>query len=129
MSIFFDRHLHDEINGRKIISIVCGGGLTSSMLAQRMQKFIDESELPYYVMYSGIPSLEDTDFLNLYADRIEVVYISPQVHHNYKLAKECMAPFNIPVFKIDGKTFGTMDYKTVVSAALACIGQRNKDTN
>lgn len=94
MSVFFDRHLTEKINGRRIISIVCGGGLTSSMMAQRMQKFIDESELPYYVMYSGIPALEDTDFLNLYADKIE------------------------------GKVFGTMDYKKVVSDALACIRSR-----
>ncbi|GAB3531987.1 PTS sugar transporter subunit IIB [Photobacterium alginatilyticum] len=124
MSIFFDRHLTEEINGRRIISIVCGGGLTSSMMAQRMQKFIDESELPYYVMYSGIPALEDTDFLNLYADKIEMVYVSPQVHHSYQQAKESMASYNIPVFKIEGKVFGTMDYKRVVSDALACIRSR-----
>lgn len=123
MSIFFDNNLLNNINGRKIISIVCSGGMTSSMLAQRMQKHIDEQKLPYYVMFSGIESLGDTDFLSLYSNMIKVVYVAPQVHHQYEFAKESMAPFKVPVFKIDGRVFGTMNYKLMVSDALACIEQ------
>ncbi|UXI02380.1 PTS sugar transporter subunit IIB [Photobacterium sp. TY1-4] len=121
MSIFFEDNLKREINGRRIIAVVCAGGMTSSMLAQRMQKFIDESNLPYYVMFSGIEALADPDFTKLYVDNIEVVYVSPQVHHQYQFAKDAMAHYDIPVFKIEGKVFGTMDYRTVVQDALNCI--------
>ncbi|MGF1910888.1 hypothetical protein L4C38_15755 [Vibrio kasasachensis] len=121
MSSLFSYDLNNVIADRKIIVVVCSGGFTSSMMAQRMQKYMDELGKPYYVMYASIQALIEPDFLELYAKNISLVFISPQVNHYYEEAREQMTGYEVPVLKIESRVFGTMDYENLVNTALQTL--------
>ncbi|WP_070964385.1 PTS sugar transporter subunit IIB [Vibrio sonorensis] len=113
MNQLFDYHLEHKVGDRQIVAVVCAGGMTSSMLTQRMQKHFDELNMPYYAMYASIQALIDPDFHALYLDKLAMVFTSPQVAHYHDQAKAAMK--SIPVEKIEPRVFGTMDYQKVVS--------------
>ncbi|WP_260258382.1 PTS sugar transporter subunit IIB [Vibrio intestinalis] len=117
MQHFINYDLTDEIAGRSVVAVMCSGGFTSSMMAQRMQKHVDKLGLPIYVMYASIQALETEDFMSHYGRKIRVVFVSPQVQHYFEYAKKAVADYPMELLKIEFRDFGTMNYEKLVDQA------------
>lgn len=117
MQHFYNYDLTDEIGDREVVAVMCSGGFTSSMMAQRMQKHVEELGLPIYVMYASIQALETEDFMSNYGRKIRVVFVSPQVQHYFEYAKKAVADYAMELIKIEYRDFGTMNYQKLVAQA------------
>ncbi|WP_260258618.1 hypothetical protein [Vibrio intestinalis] len=114
----FDHQIQQEIGDRQVIALMCAGGFTSSLLARAMQNYLDQHQLPYYVMYSAVTLLSNPSFLEDFGRKVSLVMLSPQVHYYFDDAQQALNFYDIPVSKIEKQDYCRIDYQRVSEVAL-----------
>lgn len=100
----------------KKIYLFCVAGMSTSMLARKMQQAADAHNLPLKVEAFPLGALQET----VESDDPDCILIGPQA--SYAL-EETAARFGAdrPVFVIDSKDYGALDGERVLKAALMAM--------
>lgn len=93
--------------------LFCDAGMSTSLLASRMQKVADANKLPVEV--KAFPQ-RDIDMI-VSERNPEVILLGPQVKHLYEKVSEKYGNDHV-VFVIDSADYGNMDGERVLKKAL-----------
>lgn len=102
---------------RKNILLACAGGMSSSLLAQRMQESADKNGLEAKVTAVGTKKAKEI----LSKEEVSVLLIGPQVRFTLTEFKKQLAHTNIPVEVINMKDYGMMNGDKVLQHAIDLI--------
>jgi len=94
--------------------LFCDNGMSTSLLAQRMQKVADENNLPIEVKAFSQGRLEEI-ITKLDPD---VILLGPQVKHIYDKVNDKYGDLGKPIMVIDTEDYGTMNGERVLKKAL-----------
>jgi cellobiose PTS system EIIB component len=101
----------------KNITLVCALGMSTSLLAAKMQKAAEAHGME--VVVRAIPETELADYEN----DTDIILLGPQVGYMLKKLKESYEPKGIKVVTINSRDYGLMDGEKVVKDTLALFGQ------
>lgn len=96
----------------KRITLVCGGGYSSSMLVTEIKKVIEKESLDI-----EIRSTSESQFY-LYAENTDILLLAPQVRYLEKIMKEKYGKIGIKVMLIDSVDYGLMNGRKVIKKVL-----------
>ncbi|MPN11134.1 Lichenan-specific phosphotransferase enzyme IIB component [bioreactor metagenome] len=92
------------------ILLACQLGVTTSMLADRMEK--------YAASMNGDIHAWAVDFLEIQQEvakkKIDCILLGPQISYRLKDIKEELAEYDIPIEVISYTDFGTMNVKNII---------------
>ncbi len=92
--------------GKKKVYLFCSAGMSTSMLAQEMQRVGDAHNLPVEVKAFPINKVDEI----ARSEHPACVLLGPQVHHQYEETKKRVeGDFDIPVGILDQQAYGLMD--------------------
>lgn len=101
--------------------LFCNAGMSTSLLASRMQKVADANKLP--VEIKAYPDSQMADIVNEFNP--EVILLGPQVKHLYDKVNERYGDEHV-VSVIDSVDYGNVDGERVLKKALKLYKERNK---
>ena len=99
----------------KKILLVCAGGMSTSILANKMKVAAKEKGLAIEVDALGVLQCESV------IDTVDIVLIGPQVRYQKPQVDE-LVNGRVPVEVIDMKLYGTMNGKAVLEGVLKTLG-------
>lgn len=99
------------------ILIVCGGGASSSFIAQNVQREGNARGLDLNVDAISETELED------YAESKDVILAGPHLKYLEKNLREIVNEYNVPFDFIDEKDYARMDGKNILDQALKLANQ------
>lgn len=97
------------------IYLFCSAGMSTSMLATRMQEVADEQKVPAYIEAIGFSHMEET----LQSDAPDIIMLGPQIKYMYDEIVEKYSCYNRPIVMIESIDYGMMDGEAVLRKALA----------
>ncbi|MCI5774041.1 MAG: PTS sugar transporter subunit IIB [Erysipelotrichaceae bacterium] len=100
--------------------LFCNAGMSTSLLASRMQKVADANNLP--VEIKAYPDSQMADIVNEFNP--EVILLGPQVKHLYEKVNERYGSSHV-VSVIDSVDYGNVDGERVLKKALKLYKERN----
>ncbi len=100
--------------------LFCNAGMSTSLLASRMQKVADANKLP--VEIKAYPDSQMADIVNEFNP--EVILLGPQVKHLYDKVNERYGKEHV-VSVIDSVDYGNVDGERVLKKALKLYKERN----
>lgn len=100
----------------KKILLLCAGGMSTSLLMNKMYKAAKDINLEIEIDARPIGSVE------LYIDGVDIVLIGPQVRYQ-KSQVDDLVKGRIPVEIIDMKLYGTMNGKVILENIIEKIGR------
>jgi PTS system cellobiose-specific IIB component len=99
------------------ILLCCGAGMSSSLLASRMQVQVKEKNLNAKVWAVSVGELNAT-----IKEGVDVVLIGPQIRYKIKDVESICQEFGaIPCGLINSVDYGTMNAEKVLAAAIKLI--------
>lgn len=106
----------------KKIYLFCSAGMSTSILASKMQTAADENSLPVEV--KAFPHNElDEIIRTLHPD---CILLGPQVKYLYEKTVNDFGEMGIPIAVIDPTDYGMMNAKKVLKTAVKLIKSANK---
>jgi cellobiose PTS system EIIB component len=99
----------------KKIYLFCAAGMSTSLLAKKMQKAAEEAGCDYYVKEFAIAEI------NQKGQEADIILLGPQVRYELNKIKEQMP--NKPVEAIDMMAYGMMDGKKVIDHVIEVLGK------
>ena len=96
----------------KTIILACVGGLTTSMLVERINEVIYRDKLDYSFYSVGITGVDNLK-------NVDVLLLSPQLAY---LEKKAKANFDIPVEVISDEDFENMRGEEVLKQGIELLG-------
>ena len=106
----------------KKIYLFCSNGMSTSILASRMQTVANEHSLPIEVKAYPIPQLEEI-INTLHPD---CILLGPQVGYLYEKTVTNFGSNGIPIAVIDAADYGMMRDINVLKAAIKLIKEKKK---
>lgn len=101
--------------------LFCNAGMSTSLLAARMQKVAEEHNLPIEV--KAFSDAEMDDIVNAYHP--DVILLGPQVKHIYEKVEEKYGD-QCPVMVIDSQDYGTVNGERVLKRAMLVYKEAKK---
>lgn len=98
----------------KKIYLFCSAGMSTSLLAQRMQGVADENNLPVEVAAFSDSSMEEI----VTTKDPDAILLGPQVKHLLAKVQEKYGHLGKPIFVIDSTDYGNMNGERVLKRAL-----------
>lgn len=98
----------------KKIYLFCSAGMSTSMLATRMQEAADEQKIPVKVEAIGFSDMEET----LQTDCPDVILLGPQIKYMFDEIKEKFSSYGRPIAMIESIDYGMMNGEAVLEKAL-----------
>ena len=103
----------------KKIYLFCSAGMSTSMLASKMEKVAKEHNLQVEVKAFSLASLDD-----IYEqEHPDCILLGPQVRFAYDDTKEKYDKLKTPVGVIDSRDYGTINGENVLKLAVKLIKQ------
>ena len=102
---------------KKKIYLFCSAGMSTSLLASKMQKVADEHKLPIEV--EAFPYLEIDKIVE--EKNPDCILLGPQVKYMYNEIKAKFETESLPVSVIDMTDYGTMNGEKVLKTAKKLI--------
>ncbi|WP_297131036.1 PTS sugar transporter subunit IIB [Terrisporobacter sp.] len=102
---------------KRKIYLFCSAGMSTSLLASKMQKVADEHSLPIEV--EAFPYLEIDKIVE--ERNPDCILLGPQVKYMYNEIKSKFEPKGLPVQVIDMSDYGTMNGEKVLKTAIKLI--------
>lgn len=94
--------------------LFCNAGMSTSLLASRMQKVADENKLPL-----EIKAFSDAEMDNIIkSENPDVILLGPQVKHIYDKTVEKYGHLGKVIMSINPDDYGTMNGERVLKTAL-----------
>ncbi len=107
------------------ILLVCSGGMSTSMLAKRMQEVANKKGIEAHIWAVGdvanIMSIGEDDSYRA-SKKADVILLAPQIRYLVKTMRERVND-NVPVGVIEMKTFGTMNGELALEFALKVLNE------
>ena len=103
----------------KKIYLFCSAGMSTSMLASKMQETADAHNLPIKVAAYAHNKLGEI----LNTDRPDCILLGPQVKYMYDETVAQYGKEGIPISVIDAGDYGMMDGEKVLKTAIKLIKQ------
>lgn len=94
--------------------LFCNAGMSTSLLASRMQKVANQHNLPIEV--KAFPDSEMDTIIN--SENPDAILLGPQVRHIYEKTKEKYGKLGKVIMPINPDDYGTMNGERVLKAAL-----------
>lgn len=101
----------------KKVYLFCAAGMSTSMLAQKMQDSANSYKLPIEV--SAHPHNQLVEIVK--RDNPDCILLGPQVKYLLAETKSLVAEFNKPVDVISAQDYGVMDGEKVLKQAVKLI--------
>lgn len=101
----------------KKIYLFCSAGMSTSMLASKMQSVADQHSIP--VKVAAYPHNKIGDIIA--SDRPDCILLGPQVKYMYDETVDKYGHENIPIAVIDAGAYGMMDGEKVLKTAIKLI--------
>ncbi len=101
----------------KKIYLFCSAGMSTSMLASKMQEVANEHNVPVKVAAFSHNKLGDI----IAADRPDCILLGPQVKYMYDETVQKYGSENIPIAVIDAADYGMMNGEKVLKTAIKLI--------
>lgn len=98
----------------KKIYLFCSSGMSTSMLASRMQETANANHLPVEVKAFSHSKIDTV----VKEEHPDCILLGPQVKHLYDETKERYGKMGIPISIIDAEDYGRMRGDKVLKAAL-----------
>lgn len=106
----------------KKIYLFCSAGMSTSMLANAMQKVADSHNIPVEVKaFPENKVVEITDEKNP-----DVILLGPQVKYKYNEIVKLVGDRGIPIEVIDSAAYGMMDGEKVLKTAIKILKENKK---
>lgn len=99
------------------IYLFCSAGMSTSMLASKMQEVANSHNLPLKVAAFPHNKLEEI----ISEDRPDCILLGPQVKYMYDETVERYGSENIPIAVIDPADYGMMDAEKVLKTSIKLI--------
>jgi PTS system cellobiose-specific IIB component len=94
------------------IFVVCSYALSSSLLAEKMQKFAEEEGMSVEAQFVSPDQLKDR------MSECDVVLLSPQVRFNKAVFQKLLDPVGVPVVDIPMQIYGHVDAEKAIALAV-----------
>ena len=98
----------------KKIYLFCSDGMSTSMLAKKMQEVGDNHKLPIEVKAFPIRNLEKI----IEEKNPDCILLGPQVRHLFDETKKKLEKYDLPVGVIDSADYGMMDGEKVLKKSI-----------
>ncbi|EFR31015.1 PTS sugar transporter subunit IIB [Eremococcus coleocola] len=98
----------------KKIYLFCSAGMSTSLVAARMQAAADAHKLPLDIQAFPIASMDTT----VAETNPDMILLGPQVKFKFDETKDKYADQGIPVSVIDAKDYGNVDAERILKRAL-----------
>lgn len=106
----------------KKVYLFCSAGMSTSMLANSMQKVADKVKLGVEVKaFSESQIKEIVD-----SENPDAILLGPQIRYKYDKIVEELKDKNIPISVIDSADYGAMDGEKVLKTAVKLIKENMK---
>lgn len=102
---------------KKKIYLFCSAGMSTSMLAKRMQEVGDEHNLPIVVKAHPDHKLQEI----IDTDTPDCILLGPQVKYIYQETVDKYGHLGIPIAVIDAGDYGMMNGEKVLKTAIKLI--------
>lgn len=99
----------------KKIYLFCNAGMSTSILAERMQEAADEKKLAIQIEAISFSDMEKT----MEEDCPDIILLGPQIKYMYNDICSRYASYHRPIAVIDSVDYGMMDGERVLQKALA----------
>ncbi len=107
----------------KKIYLFCTAGMSTSILAQTMQKVAESHDLPLEVKAYPIAKIDEI----VEEEHPSCALLGPQVQHQYEATKlHIESTYDVPVGLIDQESYGRIDGEVVLKSAIKLIKTHRK---
>lgn len=104
----------------KKIYLFCSAGMSTSLVASRMQTVADEYKLPIEV--KAFPDVKMASVVS--EQHPDVILLGPQVKFKYEETKKTYEPQGIPVSVIDLEEYGNVDGERILKRAIKLLKEK-----
>lgn len=94
--------------------LFCSAGMSTSLLASKMQKVADANKIPVEVKAFPIGTMGDV----IEKHNPDCILLGPQVKYLYEDTKKRYSALNKPIFVIDSEDYGVMNGERVLKTAI-----------
>ncbi|NJE40923.1 PTS sugar transporter subunit IIB [Faecalicoccus pleomorphus] len=101
----------------KKIYLFCSAGMSTSMLASKMQEIADAHQLPLCIQAHPHNKLADI----IQEDRPDCILLGPQVKYMYQETVDQFGDTGIPIEVIDAGDYGMMNGEKVLKSAIRAM--------
>lgn len=106
----------------KKIYLFCNAGMSTSLVASRMQDVADKHKLPIEVK-----AFPDAKIATIVAEKNpDVILLGPQVKFKYEDTRDKYEPLGIPVAVISLEDYGQVNGERILKAAIKLLKEKNK---
>lgn len=102
------------------VYLFCNAGMSTSLLASKMQKVADAHNLPLEV--KAFPDSKMDTIINEF--KPECILLGPQVKYLYDKVVEKYGHLGSPIFVIDSADYGAMNGERVLKVAIKKMKER-----
>ncbi|MDE6952843.1 MAG: PTS sugar transporter subunit IIB [Erysipelotrichales bacterium] len=106
----------------KKVYLFCSNGMSTSLLAQKMQDVADAHNLPFEVKAFPIGTLGEI----VIAQDPDCILLGPQVKYLYQDTVDKYGANGKPIFVIDSADYGMMDGEKVLKKAIMAMKKAKK---
>lgn len=106
----------------KKIYLFCDNGMSTSMIAKKMQEVGDKHNLDLEVKAFPISNVEKI----IEERNPDCILLGPQVRHLLESTEERVKPYNLPVGVIDSIDYGMMDGEKALKKTIALMKNHKK---
>lgn len=103
--------------GKKTIMLVCGTGMSTTMLVSKMNALIKDQELDYELIAA---SMDETEGI-INNQNVDVLLLGPQVSYMSEVLSKRYAPKKVTVDSISAEDYGLANGKKVLDQAQALL--------
>lgn len=107
----------------KKVYLFCSAGMSTSMLASKMQECADDRKLNMLIEALSISNMEET----LANDLPDYILLGPQVKYRAEEIREKYKEYNRPIEVIDMMDYGFMDGESVLNKVLKKMNEKGKN--
>lgn len=100
----------------KKLYLFCDAGMSTSLMAQKMQKVADQNKLDLDI--KAFSTKAATEKLE---EGIDMLLLGPQVRHLKDRMEELAEPYDIPVVVVDSEDYGMMNGERALKKALIAL--------
>jgi len=108
-------------NKKLSIFVVCSYALSSSLLADKMNTFAQETGQNVETRYIRPDEVQE------YMHECDVVLLSPQVRFNKSVIQQLLAPEGIPVIDLPMQVYGLADAEAAIALARKVIEESGSE--
>jgi len=103
----------------KKVYLFCSNGMSTSILAGKMQEVADQHHLP--MLIKAYPDHQIKEIMA--KDKPDCILLGPQVQYMYDETKEKYGDMGVPISVIDQDDYGMMNGERILKKAILLIKQ------